>query len=164
MNGKYTGGGMIVDPFACMNDGLIDILIVTDENEMKFKRIVKVMDEAKKKGGIHAYGNHTFLRGKKIEITYKGRSGKNSNQQQRQLIGIDGEDCEFQKYVKYENIPQNIEILFDAENYFDEYKAFTKEGLNKNAPIIKKFIAKLFEQFDQNQDGYLDIEEFDEMC
>lgn len=81
MNGKYTGGGMIVDPFACMNDGLIDILIVTDENEMKFKRIVKIMDEAKKKGGIHAYGNHTFLRGKKIEVTYKGRSGKNSNQQ-----------------------------------------------------------------------------------
>ena len=29
-NGKYTGGGMIVDPFAVMNDGLLDITWVHD--------------------------------------------------------------------------------------------------------------------------------------
>ena len=31
-NGKFTGGGMIVDPFACMNDGLVDITWLHDES------------------------------------------------------------------------------------------------------------------------------------
>jgi len=30
-NGKYTGGGMVVDPFACMNDGLVDVTWLHDE-------------------------------------------------------------------------------------------------------------------------------------
>jgi diacylglycerol kinase family enzyme len=31
-NGKFTGGGMIIDPFACMNDGLVDITWLHDES------------------------------------------------------------------------------------------------------------------------------------
>jgi hypothetical protein len=31
-NGKFTGGGMIVHPFACMNDGLVDITWLHDES------------------------------------------------------------------------------------------------------------------------------------
>ena len=33
-NGRYTGGGIIVDPYACMNDGLVDICWIHDENIM----------------------------------------------------------------------------------------------------------------------------------
>ena len=29
-NGKYTGGGMMSAPFAIMNDGLFDIMLLTD--------------------------------------------------------------------------------------------------------------------------------------
>lgn len=29
-NGKYKGGGMILNPFSCMNDGLIDVTWITD--------------------------------------------------------------------------------------------------------------------------------------
>lgn len=31
-NGKFSGGGMIIDPFACMNDGLVDITWLHDES------------------------------------------------------------------------------------------------------------------------------------
>ena len=27
-NGKYCGGGMITDPMACINDGLVDMFLV----------------------------------------------------------------------------------------------------------------------------------------
>ena len=30
MNGKTTGAGMVVNPFACMNDGLIDVTWIHD--------------------------------------------------------------------------------------------------------------------------------------
>jgi hypothetical protein len=30
MNGKNSGAGIIVNPFACMNDGLIDITWIHD--------------------------------------------------------------------------------------------------------------------------------------
>ena len=75
-NGKYTAGGLIGDPFACINDGLVDLMIVHDEKFMKFFSIVDMLDKAKKLGGIHAYENITFLRGKKIEIKYLGRRSK----------------------------------------------------------------------------------------
>ena len=32
-NGKFSGGGLIVDPFACMNDGLIDLTWLHDETQ-----------------------------------------------------------------------------------------------------------------------------------
>jgi len=31
-NGKFSGGGMIIDPVACMNDGLVDITWLHDES------------------------------------------------------------------------------------------------------------------------------------
>lgn len=29
-NGKYTGGGMIINPYACVNDGMIDVTWISD--------------------------------------------------------------------------------------------------------------------------------------
>ena len=54
-NGKYTGGGLIANPFACMNDGLLDISFMHDEKSMGLKGIANFMEKAKNKGGIHIY-------------------------------------------------------------------------------------------------------------
>jgi diacylglycerol kinase family enzyme len=47
-NGKYTGAGMIVDPFACMNDGLLDICWLSNERLMGLLGVADLLDKAKK--------------------------------------------------------------------------------------------------------------------
>ena len=72
-NGKFTGGGMIVDPYACVNDGLLDVCWIHDEAIMNLFGVAGMLDKAKKRGGSHAYDNQTtFTRGKKMRITYNG--------------------------------------------------------------------------------------------
>ena len=51
-NGKYTGGGMIVNPFGCMNDGLLDMTWVHDEKAMGLLGVADILGKAKSKGGI----------------------------------------------------------------------------------------------------------------
>lgn len=47
-NGKSTGGGMIVDPFAAMNDGLVDIMSVSDPTAGTLMGVADMLDKAKK--------------------------------------------------------------------------------------------------------------------
>ena len=54
-NGKYTGAGMVVNPFSCMNDGLVDVTWVNDPRVMKLIGIATMLDEAKKGQGTQAY-------------------------------------------------------------------------------------------------------------
>ena len=71
-NGKYTGGGMIVDPFACMNDGLLDIVWIHDTNIMGLLGVADMLEKAKTKGATHVYDKTcTFTRAKKVKITLK---------------------------------------------------------------------------------------------
>ncbi len=50
-NGKFTGGGMIVDPFACMNDGLVDIAWIHDEKKQGLLGVAEILGKAKSNGG-----------------------------------------------------------------------------------------------------------------
>ena len=76
-NGKYTGGGMMTDPFAIMNDGLFDIILLTDPKAQGLTGIASTLDKAHKKGGIHIYDKTcTFLRQKSMKLTFKGVAGK----------------------------------------------------------------------------------------
>ena len=45
-NGKFTGGGMIVDPFACMNDGLMDIVVLKDPKVQNLTGVADMLDKA----------------------------------------------------------------------------------------------------------------------
>lgn len=126
-NGKYTGGGMIVDPFACMNDGLVDICWIHDERIMGLFGVAGMLDKAKTKGAIHAYDNQTtFTRGKKLRVDYNGLRGRPMPTAGwgPQLICIDGEGLQFNKFVNFETIPGNIDMLFDPKSYFFEHKSF----------------------------------------
>ena len=54
-NGKFTGAGMIVNPFSVMNDGLIDITWVSDPAINNLMGVAGMLGDAKKRGGIQAY-------------------------------------------------------------------------------------------------------------
>mgnify|MGYP006950261443 CR=1 FL=1 len=97
-NGKTSGGGMIVDPFACMNDGLVDVTWVVDEKIQSLKGVADMLDKAKTKGGIHVYDRSChFARGKTIKLNFGGVKGKTAGKDGwgQQLIGIDGEDLRY---------------------------------------------------------------------
>ena len=51
-NGKFTGGGIIFDPFALMNDGLLDMAWICDPKVNSMKGIAGILGDAKKRGGI----------------------------------------------------------------------------------------------------------------
>lgn len=70
-NGKYAGGGMTINPFSCINDGLCDIVFIHDTSINSLLGVASMLGEAKKQGGAHAYKNQvTFLRGKKLRIVW----------------------------------------------------------------------------------------------
>lgn len=49
LNGKFTGGGGVVDPFACMNDGLVDLTWLHDETRQGLFSVGDFWIKAKKK-------------------------------------------------------------------------------------------------------------------
>ena len=63
-NGKYTGGGMVINPFAAMNDGLIDVTWISDPAINNLMGVAGMLGDAKKSGGSQAYkGQNTYKRG-----------------------------------------------------------------------------------------------------
>ena len=74
LNGKYTGGGMVANPFACINDGLVDIIWADHPDYESLMGIAQLLDQAKKGAGSQAYsGKCRYMRGRKIKMTFKGR-------------------------------------------------------------------------------------------
>ena len=73
-NSKNSQGGMIINPFACVNDGLIDITWISDPNMQGTFGVRSVMADARSGGGIQATKGHsTYIRGRKIKITFKDK-------------------------------------------------------------------------------------------
>jgi len=67
-NGKFTGGGMIINPYACVNDGMVDLTWISDPAVNNLGGVASVLDKAKN-GGIQAYdGQSKYIRGKQIVV------------------------------------------------------------------------------------------------
>jgi hypothetical protein len=49
-NGKYTGGGMIINPYACINDGMVDLTWISDPAVNNLGGVASVLDKAKNGG------------------------------------------------------------------------------------------------------------------
>ena len=76
MNGKFTGGGMIVNPFSVLNDGLIDVTWISNPAVNKLTGVAGMLGDAKKRGGTQVYkGDMAYMRGKQLRIEYKGTQG-----------------------------------------------------------------------------------------
>ena len=125
-NGKTTGAGMYLNPFACVNDGLVDIAWTDHPDYESLMGIAGLLDEAKKGGGTQAYNGKTrYMRGRKIKMTFNGRPGDPPGKiYGQQLISIDGENLRYDKFLIMECIPHNIEVMFDSEAYFKEFNSF----------------------------------------
>ena len=68
-NGKYANGGMILNPFAAMNDGLIDITWISDPSYSGTFGVTGIFSDARAGAGIQAYRGHSqYVRGRKIRI------------------------------------------------------------------------------------------------
>jgi len=121
-NGKNTGAGMIINPFAVMNDGLVDLTFMSDERRMGLFGIADLLDKAAKKGGIQTYENaFTHVRGKSIRIEFYGSHKRKPKKGfGQQLLGIDGEDLRFSNFVKYDCVPANVEFLFNPNTYYND--------------------------------------------
>jgi diacylglycerol kinase family enzyme len=126
-NGKYTGGGSVGNPFACMNDGLIDMTWTDHPDMASLMGVAGMLDQAKKGQGIQAYdGKSKYMRGRKIKMTFNGRpSDATGKVYGQQLIALDGENLRYDKYFIMEAMPQNYEVMFDSDSYFKEFNSFT---------------------------------------
>ena len=72
---------MVINPFATMNDGLVDVTWISDPQINNLTGVAGMLGDAKKKGGTQAYkGQNTYMRGRKIKVVYKGRDGRTEAQ------------------------------------------------------------------------------------
>lgn len=99
-NGKYGGNGFLLNPMGVINDGLLDMLIIT--KKYGAKQIATLMDQALKFGGLHGYdSNILFLRGKSSKIVNKTPLRPSEEGKMNHYV-IDGEDMFYKKYVRYD--------------------------------------------------------------
>jgi diacylglycerol kinase family enzyme len=145
-NGKYTGGGMIINPFACMNDGMVDATWIHDPRTQSLTGVAGMLDKASKKGGIQIYDQtSTYMRGKKITLRFVGKNIRNQREDYgEQLFGIDGEDLRFTRQISWECIANNIEVLFDTENYWrdQEFKIEQQQQARKQEEADPALLSK----------------------
>ena len=87
--GKYGGKGFLLNPAGIVNDGYIDLMIVS--KKLGILEFPHFMDLALKKGGAHAYerGAH-FYRGTSFKIVNKNNN--DNNQVKTHCFNVDGED------------------------------------------------------------------------
>ena len=74
-------------------------------------------------------------------------------------MGIDGEDLRYQREITWENMHNNIEVMFDSEAYFREYNSFVNDDQLSIETYIDKVTAQIISRFDTNSDGKLDRNE-----
>lgn len=103
-NGKLGGGGMMMQPFAVLNDGFLDVAIVRN---FGVKYLLQITDLTQNHGGIQCYDEQLiYLRAKTFRIVNKNQPvqpyswwpfnrSQPEDQENWQLMGIDGEHFKF---------------------------------------------------------------------
>lgn len=111
MNTKLCGGGFVLNPYAVVNDGLLDFVYMS--KKATFSGLVKMMDQATKLGGVQGYEtDYNHMRAKSLKIVNKNvpvPTKKNPNPEKEALmVSIDGEDLFFREFVKSVVLPGEI--------------------------------------------------------
>lgn len=176
-NGKYSNGGMLVNPFASVNDGLVDLTWVKDPSYMGMFGFREIVTDAKCNGGIQAYKDHSvYMRGRKIKATFfdpnaetpqpdpeaEGEETKRAPEEGDKYVGVDDNDLCYKRSVTWQSIPQNIEIMFDADSYFMEH-TFFPEAIDRDEArerfIVDQIVDEMWEKYDVDNSGDLDKDE-----
>lgn len=181
-NGKYSSGGMIMNPFAAVNDGLIDITWIDDPSWQGTFGVTGVMSSARGGGGIQAYQGHSkYVRGRKIRIDVpkqdvtqtdleinneatpdeNGENAEAATPQEpaknQQVIVIDGEALNYETSILWECFPSNLEVLID-DAVFTTNKTFARRLTPEieRDRIYRDAVEKIWGQFDKDNSGQLD--------
>ena len=168
-NGKYSNGGCAVNPFACLNDGLIDLTWVRDPSYMGMFGFREIINDAKVGGGIQAYKKHSiYMRGRKIKATFispetetvpaETPGGEEESKETPigdegdKIVGVDNNDLMYSKSVTWQSFPGNIEVLFNTEMYFLDYNTFPEVNEGdpeaKHNDIVEKILEEIWEKYD----------------
>jgi len=122
-NSKYGGGGMKLSPYSVLNDGMIELLILT--SKATFGGLVEIMDDALKREGIHGYREDIkFIRAKKFKIENLSQPNKKTGVKDIQRYGCDGEDLFFREFVSYETLQGELEVIVDYDYIAKEQSFF----------------------------------------
>ena len=98
-NTKYGGGGINLCPYSVVNDGMIELILLT--SKAGFCSLVTLMDEAHKMQGIHSYREDLKIyRGKTFKIVNMNEPDSYSGEKAIQRYSVDGEDLFFRDFVK----------------------------------------------------------------
>ena len=117
-NGKYSNGGCAINPFACLNDGLIDLTWVRDPNYFGMFGFREIINEAKV-GGIQAYKKHSiYMRGRKIKCTFVKPEKEPAKEEEKE--GENKEEQEEKKEEQEETKEEQEEELKEAQNEVTE--------------------------------------------
>ena len=94
-------------------------MFINNESEFKSDEDAKPFNKRKAEGVFENYtGNVKFYRGRTLKVRTPGVKGKSA-------VNVDGDNIPgFNDFVYVEALPGEIEVLFDAETYFKEYKTF----------------------------------------
>lgn len=188
-NGKFANGGMIMNPFASVNDGLMDITWISDPSWQGTMGVTDIMSQARGKGGIQAYQDHsTYKRARKIRIdipqpnleqpelnleqdpepkqTPEGEGAAQetptpaADERPKQVIVIDGEPLQYSSSISYELLPGNVEIIFDDSQFFQR-GVFTKRlsEASEQDRVVREVVDKIWKEFDVDDSGELDRDE-----
>ena len=124
-NGKYTCAGMIVNPFAAVNDGLVDVTWIHDERVNGVRGIADLLGKAKKHGATHVYDRTTSqARGRKVTVKFFGIKGKQAPKGKgwpEQSFSIDGEEFKYKQQISFETLPKNLSVIFDSQKFFKQW-------------------------------------------
>lgn len=169
-NGRYANGGAIMNPFASVNDGLIDITWISDPSYNGTLGVTGIMSDARGAGGIQAYKGHSqYVRGKKIRIDVPQPEAQpelelnddvTPAEPVKQVCVIDGEPLQYERSIIWECFPSNIEILFD-DSYFQQEKTFARvlSGDVERERVVKEVVEKIWSDFDKDNSNQLDKDE-----
>ena len=124
-NGKYCNGGMIINPFATINDGLLDVTWIDAPEYQGTLSVSGIMSRARS-GGIQAYEGHSqYVRGRKLridipepeqvqpELELEENEETAKPDRQEQVIMVDGEALNYKTSIIWECFPSNIEVMID---------------------------------------------------
>lgn len=159
-----------MNPFAAVNDGLIDITWVSDPAYQGTFGVTGIMSEAKAGQGVQAYKDHSkYMRGRKVRIDLPDAPTPEAPELElapdnetpgegetpapketpKQVIMIDGEPLTYEKTVIWECFPQNVEILID-DALFVSNKTFSRRltpEVEQNR-IYTEAVNKIWKEFD----------------
>jgi lipid kinase YegS len=99
-NGKQAGGGQVLAPFALINDGLLDVLSISEFTLADIPQVLEEMKSPSVEGSFIKYVQTPWLE---------------SNSKQNIPVNLDGEPYHA-KHIRFEIVPHAIDLVLEKDS------------------------------------------------